>query len=190
MMINIRGSFGAGKSTVVRRVMDLHETVAAHHVDGRRQPLYYVCLRPSGVGERNNLAVVGHYETECGGCDTIPKLDKLFGLVAWLDAEGYDVLFEGATLLYYEVRRTLALAKRGELRVIEMDVNLATCLRGIEDRRSRSKRKTSKPINVANVEAKRKTTRTAVAKLRAAGVETRRLGREETYNQVREWLGL
>jgi hypothetical protein len=74
--------------------------------------------------------------------------------------------------------------------VIEMDVDLATCLAGIEDRRRRSKRPPKKPVNVENVRAKLKTTRTAVAKLRAAKVATEKLGREETYERVRELLRL
>ena len=132
MIINIRGTSGSGKSTLVRKVMEQFSTVLPSRVIGRRQPQGYHC-GPSG-GAR--LFVPGHYETACGGCDTLPAIDLTFNIIA-NQAEVYDILFEGI-MVSGEWKYTTALHTKfpGRLHVIVLDTPLDECIKSLLDRRA------------------------------------------------------
>lgn len=91
MIINIRGTSGSGKSHLVRSVMDLYGLRTKFFVENRKQPIGYTAHRRTSG---RNLSVLGHYETACGGCDTIPSLDQIFSRAMKAHGE-HDVLFEG-----------------------------------------------------------------------------------------------
>ena len=76
MIINIRGTSGSGKSFLVRHIMRLYPKQVPVYVSDRRQPISYTLSR-SG----RKLLVVGHYESVCGGCDTVHSMDAIFDLV-------------------------------------------------------------------------------------------------------------
>jgi hypothetical protein len=131
MIIHIKGCSGSGKSTVVNKVMSQYDERVPEYIPGRKQPIGYV-LRKAGL---KDLFVVGHYETDCGGCDTIKFADETFDIVRQRHAQGFNVLFEGL-LLTADAKRTISLHEEGlPLFVVNMNTDLETCLASINERR-------------------------------------------------------
>lgn len=151
MIINIRGTSGSGKSTLMRRIME-HPDYGRrlkYHIDGRKQPIGYVLQRLHG----NDLAIIGHYETACGGCDTIQKMEEIFRLVRESHAAGHDVMFEGL-LISADVNRAQALHDDGlPFTVIALDkVPLETCLDSVNQRRNNADEARIKKVQKENYE--------------------------------------
>lgn len=192
MIINIRGTSGSGKSYIVREVMRrVHGAKFAIKVPGRRQPLLYRFgfSAPRGAPPHTYLSIIGHYETACGGCDTIHSLDRIYELVREEHGCGNHVLYEGL-LLSAEVNRPVALHDAGyPLLVIGLDVPLQECIDSINARR-RAKDPDKPPVNPKNTEAKWKQTRRAMQRLEEAGVRTEWHGRAGALVRVLGELGL
>ena len=152
MIINIKGTSGSGKTTLVRKVMDCYDTKGKVYVEGRKQPLGYLCHKEG----HKSLAVIGHYETPCGGCDTINKMDDIFDLVRKSHEKGYNVIFEGL-LISADVNRTAALHHEGlPLTVLAIDIPLQDCLDSINGRRKASWELRCKKIEQENEERQEK----------------------------------
>lgn len=202
-IIQIRGTSGSGKSTLMREVMSRYpESVPCMVRPGetflgkpRKQPYGYNLTGPGG-----RLFVPGHYETACGGCDTIASLDEIYRLVGDAADAGSDVLFEGL-LISPEQRRTLELHQRfpGQVHIIALDVPLAECTASIYKRREAradaqraAGRKVTErgPVKDKNTEAKHKQTAASAKALAAAGVDVHVLGREAALAKVLELLDL
>jgi hypothetical protein len=180
IVINVRGTSGSGKSHLVREVMKRYGSPMKYFRDGRKQPIGYRLKPREGFGR--DLAVIGHYETDCGGCDTVPKIDEIFELVRKAHADGMDVLFEGL-LISAEVNRTAKLHADGiPLVVIALDVPLEECLASVESRRAAKSERTGRPprgpLNPDNTKSKHRGTLQAAERLNAAGVEVHRLDRD------------
>lgn len=186
MIIQIRGTSGSGKSTVVRQVMMRYNAGRAKVMRvGRKQPLGYI-LTPRDPALRK-LFVVGHYETACGGCDTLPSYDASIELVREAHARGLDVLFEGL-LISGEVRRCVQLHQHGlPYHVIGLEVPLEVCVDSVNARR-REKNPDKPDVNPRNTEAKYKTVQGAMRKLREAGVSAEWCTREAAVDRVLELL--
>lgn len=151
MIIQVRGTSGSGKTTVVQRVMAAYAEQAPWevgtpwkpvYVDGRKKPLYYQ--------GRNGVVVLGHYETACGGCDTVGSAPKVFDLICNLPKSRY-VVSEG--LLWSEdVKWTKELVARGNS---VLAIFLATppelCLERVQQRQ---KEKGKPPADAARVKRK------------------------------------
>jgi hypothetical protein len=89
MIINIRGTHGSGKSTIVKQIMDRYNATAII-AEGSRKPEGYMMESCAG-----QLFVVGPYETACGGCDAIQPYSLIWPRVVDYAQRGH-VLFEGA----------------------------------------------------------------------------------------------
>lgn len=183
MIINIRGTSGSGKSTIVRDTLSFGAKTSFRQ-PLRKQPLGYLVSNPGHAG---NFCVIGHYESACGGCDTLPGYDRTFELVR--EGLGYapNVVFEGL-LVSEEVKRTVELhnAFPGELRVILLETPVEECLDSIRARRLA--RGDERPLKEDNTRNRVETIRRSVAKLEQAGVEVHRLHRHPAAQLVREWL--
>jgi len=188
MIINIRGTSGSGKSTLVREVMSLYDRRIAFKEEGRRRPLGYVCYRDRG----RPLAVLGHYETDCGGCDTIPKLDRIFELVGTNHEMGRDVLFEGL-LVNSDRNRTIELDGLFPLIVVTLNTSIETCLASVNERRQRRAARLGKelgPVNPRNTETKHKLALKNHEKFTEAGLATFLTNREGARQVIEETLQL
>lgn len=191
MIINIRGTSGSGKSTLVREILrelDFVQIVSKH---GRKQPLGYIYREPKPCGFK--LFVPGHYETPCGGCDTIQTMDAVFNLVNEYDEKGMHVLFEGL-LISSELKRTVALWERmcengrgDEFLVIQLDVPIEVCLDSVNKRR-KAKNPDKGDVNPKNTISKHKGVSNTMAKLENLGIHVARLGRTEAYKLARKEL--
>lgn len=193
MIIQLRGTSGSGKSHIVRDVLARMTNKIKFREDGRRQPIGY-----AGMIAGRTVAVPGHYETACGGCDTIPDLTKVFKVVEDAARQAPMVLFEGL-LASEDTRRTIELTDRlgaigndlglmgHQLVIINIITPLEDCLAGIQKRRD--DRGDGRPLNPKNTSTRIGTINRACSKLSDQGLHVFYLDREAAALKVRELLG-
>jgi ABC-type oligopeptide transport system ATPase subunit len=194
-IVNIRGTSGSGKSTIARAIMALYTTRAAVRIKERKQPMMYLC---SGAG-LPTLAVIGHYETDCGGTDTINGMDEIYNWVRQANQRGYNVLFEGL-LSSAEKNRAIQLHQDGlDLHVLHIDIPLEECVASVDLRRYNSYRRKRdagkaveqpKPLNPMNTKNKWTGTRTTMKRLAEAGIKCYSGDRAYVLAEARRILGL
>src|ERR1700709_2018818 len=144
LVINPRGTSGAGKTWLVREVMTAYGRQGSAPIpimrQGRSRPLGWWLEHPAGG---RPLCVIGDYQGTRGGTDTIPLtdggLDEAFRLANSEASAGGDVLLEGYQLSG-EHGRTARLAalqrSRGRaLHVICLHVPLSRCVENVVRRR-------------------------------------------------------
>jgi hypothetical protein len=144
LVINPRGTSGAGKTWLVREIMAAYRRAGAEPKaimrEGRSRPFGWRLSHPRGG---RTLAVIGDYQATRGGTDTIPKtdggLDQAFRLTQALADDGHDVVLEGYQLSG-DHAGTAALAeaqaRQGRaLHVLCLDVPLEQCVRNVVARR-------------------------------------------------------
>lgn len=163
-VINVRGTSGSGKSTLIRRLIEMYPEKLPVHVPGRKQPIMY---KLTGSDVLEDVAVIGHYETACGGCDTITSQDRVFEIVR-AQMKETAVIFEGL-LISAEFNRTKALDDDCDLYVVQLDTPLQTCLDSVNMRR-KEKKPDAEEVNPKNTESKWKGTRKTCERLEEAGV--------------------
>jgi predicted kinase len=185
MIINLRGTGGSGKSTLVRTVMSKYPGRTPHFIDGRKQPLAYLCTREF----KPPLYVPGHYETPTGGCDTIQKPDMVYELVTAAAQNGCDVLYEGI-MIGDDVRRCVELSKaHPPLKVIALSTPIEECLKGIQSRRDT--RGDDRELNPKNTISRLdRLKKSMIPRLKDAGVDCKWLSREQALVAVLSALGL
>lgn len=189
--VNIRGTGGSGKSTLVKRIMELYPAYQMPViVPGRKRPERYI-LRQTPDAARA-LIIPGHYETACGGCDTIKTVDQVYDMVRSSLTGGDDVLYEGI-MVQDDVTRAVALDKElkaqgGQLHVIRLTTKVEDCLAAIRDRRAA--RGEEKPLNEKNTRQRYERVLRSCDRLRHAGVAVEALDREAAFARVRELLGV
>lgn len=145
-IINVRGTSGSGKTWIVKAIMEKYPAIEPIHEEGRKKPLVYEC---KAVGVLP-LIVLGHYDTACGGCDTLKTRDQVFGLARDWHAKGYNVLFEGL-MIGGEVNRTVELP---DCTVINLTTDVGICVQSVIDRRLAAGN--DKPFNEKNTVNKKK----------------------------------
>lgn len=110
-VINIRGASGSGKSTLVHRYLSehTHEPIMATLSDWKKPKIVaYKCfpkineaLPDEKKWLHNNITyVIGRYETQCGGCDTMSykgSHEDIETMVRAALMKG-NVIFEGLTI--------------------------------------------------------------------------------------------
>jgi len=183
IIINLRGTSGSGKSTVVRRLMDRYPDRLPNQEPDRRQPISYFCRRPGG----RTLYVPGHYETACGGCDTIKTPDKVYALIEQALGQNMDVIYEGI-IVQDDTRRLLELNARHPVTVIELSTSIVECLAGIQARRD--ERGDERPLNDKNTVDRAVRVHKTCQKLRGMGLEIPYLSRDEAFGYCEGLLDL
>lgn len=112
--------------------MDRYRNKAKVYTKDRKRPLGYILSKGDGT---KSLFVVGHYETDCGGCDTIPNINEVYALVRKAHEEGMDVLYEGL-LISAEFNRTRAIHDEGLPNlVVGLEISLEDCIASVNQRR-------------------------------------------------------
>lgn len=186
MIVNVRGTGGSGKSTVVRRIMELYPEKKPIHVEGRRQPYYYQLSHPT---HERRLTVPGHYETPTGGCDTLKTVDEVYAILQRSHEFGYDAIFEGI-ISQDDITRAIAMANRigrENFHVILLNTSVEESLKGIQARRDA--RGDTKPLNPENTISRAKRAKQRCASLKDAGVNVHTLDREAAFLKAKELLG-
>lgn len=154
MIIQLRGTSGSGKTTIVKAIMTDYTGIKSRvMVSDRKQPIGYILQRGVDQPAGRPLAVIGHYETACGGCDTIKTADEVYSRMAHAHELGFDVLFEGL-LLSGEINRTMDWVKdhQGFYHTAFIDTELEECLASINLRRAA--RGKLEPVARTNTESK------------------------------------
>lgn len=121
MIVNIRGLSGSGKSTAVKKIIDLYSSQEI--LIARKQRA--LVTRLYDVQELNQCVVIGPYDNknQTLGCDTIAYNEQVKLLVNYFDDLGYDVLFEGMMLSSNHTLIT-DLAKNKNVSVLYLDTPL------------------------------------------------------------------
>ena len=200
IVINIRGTGGSGKSTLVTSVMKRYPNVAHIKVEGRKRPLATTLWwaennsKEQGLSSRPpGLLVPGHYDTACGGCDTIKTVDQVYELVRTASlGDGNNVLYEGIMVMD-DVTRAVKLDQDlkkvgSKLVVISLTTPIEDCLAGIRARKEA--RGDEKPLNEKNTRDRMKRQENILHRLKQAGVQVVKLGRDDALEYVLRVLGV
>src|SRR5262245_24932665 len=92
--INLRGTSGAGKSHLARRIIEHYPKRPINLMQGRRTPISYVCHQFDT--QKTPLFVLGHYEADQGGgADTVSRADGFRLLNEAADTRTSNLLWEG-----------------------------------------------------------------------------------------------
>lgn len=182
MIINLRGTNGSGKSTIVKKVMSLYENLSPLSAPGRRRPVGYLLDKPG-----SNLFVPGHYEIACGGCDTLKTLDQVYELINEYHPSGDFTLYEGI-MVNDDVTRAVELSKRFPLIVISLTTPLDECFRSIRERRE--SKGNMQEVNPKSTTNRYKGIKRRLERLRNAGIQVEEMDREKAFERIKELLRL
>lgn len=185
MIVNPRGTFGSGKSTIVRRVMERYATREPAYAPGRRRPYGWTCIADG----HPNLWVVGDYnDSPCGGADTIPKIEDIMGQVRNAAEMGYDVIYEGGTLAAHDRRRIAEINKTYPVTTICLLIPVDQAIAGVMERRAA--RGDERPFDPKNVHKEHRVTELSARALTDMGVTVKRAStREQALAFALEALG-
>lgn len=200
MIINPRGTSGSGKTYLINQLRAKYrgaEHVYNNDIEGipqyagefrlpkpRKQPLFY---RLYDEEHQHRAVLLGHYESACGGCDTISSLDTIFGLAREFAQQGLDVIFEGL-LVSAEHKRSLALFQDFEHRVLRLSTSMDECVASVQSRRDA--RGDDRPLNPKNTLLKDKAVASTCRKLKDEGCNVMVLGRGAALEEALNALAL
>lgn len=189
MIINVRGTHGSGKTTLVRKVMSHYKKGKPVYITGgRRLPIGYIC-RSKQEGQRA-LFVPGSYEHPVtGGCDNIITVDLIYGQIRRYAKRGYDVVYEGI-VAQHSTPNIIKMHDRGlKVRAVVLKIPLKRALRGVKSRRKL--RGETRPFNPLNTTREAQNIITSSVRLQEAGVRVRySTTRKAALDQTLKWLGL
>lgn len=197
MIINISGTGGSGKSTIVRQIMSCYETIEIHHIENRKRPIGYNCF---STDNEKSLWVVGSYTSPCGGCDTLASLGKnesmgmldiIYRLIRSAHKPDRNVIYEGL-LIGEDVRRCVELHTEGyPLIVLSIELPLEECMKSILERRKRKgKFDIPKPKNPKKTLQRYRSINNRMRRLTKAGINTQFLSRRDVFYFCCEEFGM
>jgi hypothetical protein len=162
MLINIRGTHGSGKSTIVRSLLHAGDARPLYGALKRRPEAYEVTLAGKPA------YIIGPYETPCGGADCIQPYRFIVPLIMKYGAVGH-VIFEGALVssCWGIVGRLIERWGR-EAIIAFLDTPVSECVRRVEARRAQ--RGDGRALNPANLIQKHDAIARLKVKLDAAGI--------------------
>lgn len=187
MIIFIRGTSGSGKTTVVRKLMTelLSRRLGQFepkYNKGRGKPLWYTLMLDPP------LVILGHYESPCGGCDTIGSAAAVYDTIKLLP-KTTNVIGEGL-LLSEDTKWTKVLAAEGyDVRSIYLVTPVEKCIEQIKSRRASVGNE--KPLNTKNTVNRVPVIERGRQKLdEVEGVTCRRASCDQSPSIILKWLGL
>jgi len=183
VLINIAGTNGSGKSTVVRWLLDQAATKEPLMVEGRSIPMGYDLTLPKVKGI---VHVMGAYEVPTGGCDTIKNIDVAFKHLERQNGMGKHVVYEGAFVMNMTRGPAFARALADPLYILLLTTPLAACFQAIAARRSEQGEGAF--VQRKNIEGHHVRAQNYAAKMRQAGARVRRVSREEAPKTLWEIL--
>jgi thymidylate kinase len=181
-VIQVRGTNGTGKSTVVKEVINRIGQWQHNYTEGRKRPLYSC--------HQGWLYVLGHYEVSCGGCDTLGSARQAYEVmeqIRRLDERDKVIIAEGI-LLAEDTKWTLEMAKWAEVRIAYLTTPIDECMERIRKRREGSTRASTKPLNPNKTPDRARLIERMRLKLIAAGIQCRRVSQEQAVKVVLDWI--
>jgi hypothetical protein len=134
MIINIRGTNGSAKSTVVRNIMKPYRTFPLYGALGPKRPEANKLLDLPRFGRP--VYVLGPYMTPAGGADCIQPYERIPELIRKYAALGH-VIFEGIIVSCSVGKVGACLEEYGKDSVVAyLDTSLEDCLKAINGRRA------------------------------------------------------
>jgi thymidylate kinase len=171
-IVSLRGTNGAGKSTIVRRIMDDFRSREEINVPNRRKPLGYILDK--------RVFVPGHYEIANGGVDTLNDIDSAYDLIRTYFQAGLSVLYEGKNMSDGVSR--LRFFPPDQVVIIVVDTPVMSCIRSVRER--------GHNIRVETIEKLAKKVDADALKFTDAGYSVHKLDRARALAKVRETLGI
>lgn len=179
MLIQVRGTSGSGKTWVMKKFMTYYDWTS-HYVEGRKKPLYY----STHPNPEFSVAVLGHYESPCGGCDTIGACPKIFALIEEL--EDYDVIVAEGLLLSEDTKWTSSYNDR-QVQCVFLRTDIELCVRQIKSRRALVGN--TKPLNETNTRNRIKVIERARQKLKTSDhVKTWYVPSDSAPKLIHHWI--
>jgi len=181
VVIAIRGSNGAGKTTVARRVMDATEKDFVKKVKASNGVLLNVYKK---------YVIIGSYDRVCGGADTVKTPQLVWDAVVEA-AEFTNVLYEGALVgsVFEPVVVLNARLKQLGAKFIPVCLNptLEECIANVNTRRAAD----GKPPlpDPKNIETNYKKHISSAKKLHAIGLEPHWVSSDEAVPIILKELG-
>ena len=179
-IINIRGTHGSGKSTIVKKLLVRFDCQPIYQ-EGQKKPVGYVGMMPNN----KQLYIVGPYETSCGGCDAVQPYARIWPLIEEFAKSGH-VVFEGALVSssYGNIGRSSE--SYGDKFVFAfMDTPLKVCLNRILKRRQA--KGNMNPLDPKNTRGKLESIERSIPKIKSMGRKVIILNHKNALAQV---LGL
>jgi len=187
MIINLRGTSGSGKSTIVHQLLKkypfepipavMKSTLFGSEPVGK--PLGY---------QYGKVRVVGGYTTVCGGCDGIATQDEVEQRVRSWYGEGCHVLFEGL-LISHIYSRWCGVAKDCQpFLFLFLDTSLEVCLERVLKRRA--ERGNDKPLNKKNTVQKWNDARRVFQKAVEDGLSAEWVNAKQALQRIEHEFGL
>lgn len=178
MIINIRGTSGSGKSTVIQNLMKVSALVRPLIVKGRVEG--YCLDMPDITNDR--IYIIGRYETPCGGCDGIPTQNEVCRLVRKYAKLGH-VVFEGVIVsCCYKRYLDLFHKLKQPYRFAFLSTSLEVCLNSVEKRRAA--RGAKKPFNPANTISKHKSVLNSIERAKEDKAEYMMISRNRAVEEI------
>lgn len=178
MIISLRGTNGAGKSWIVKQILEQYNNVSAFMVPRRKKPMGYICSQDNC----KRLFVPGHYEIANGGIDTIGDLKVVYQLLLEFHELGCDCLYEGMNLsdnIHYLVRMHRAGIN---VKIIYLDHSFISCVQAVRNRGHNIQARTI--LSIHNKCENQK------SELRTLNIPYYFLIRKIALQKVQEWLGV
>lgn len=189
MIIQLRGTSGSGKTTAMRKFMqDIPRGLFQWepvYISGRRKPQFY------HLGD--HVAILGHYESICGGVDTFKNYKQFQLAVRRAGTFCEHVLMEGL-MLSDDVQQTLCLFNsiefsprpENQFRVIYITTDLLTCIDRVKSRRAAKGK--GPEFNEKKLRDRHAQIERTRPRLEAAGIYCRRATDEQAVRLLLEWV--
>lgn len=190
MILDIRGTHGSGKSHIpIKLLRDFYNEKitglcypGTKHEQKKGHLGYYI--------EELELAILGKYETDCGGCDGIKTADEVCRRVRLFATDYENVLLEGI-LVAHTFKRYHELAEElqdCDYRFLFLNTPKNKCIKRVLRRRKR--KGNTKEFNTTNLEHDFKQITTNVYnKMCQAGHNVHILQHKTSVSDVLEHLG-
>ena len=176
MIIQIRGTSGSGKTWAIKKFMEGYDWVPQYR-KGRKQPLLYRTF----LNKKGSIVVLGHYETPCGGCDTIGSARQVFDLIKELGDDNDVIVCEGL-LLSEDSLWTSQL----DARVLYINTDVEKCIAQIKERRKAAGN--GKPLKEDNTRRRVGVIERSRVKLSSVGIPCQRCSVRQVPQIIRKLI--
>lgn len=180
-LIQIRGTSGSGKTWVMNQLLEKLGPFEPSYIPKRKKPLFY--------SNSQDVVILGHYESACGGCDNIGSAAKVYELIMNMSGgtfHGNERTFicEGL-LLSEDTKWTLKLnSALFNTSVYYLSTDIESCIQQIISRRKEAGNE--EPLNESNTRNRVRVIERSKEKLVNYGVYCRRCSSSQAVKLILE----